>query len=68
MSQQNNGPRDFERSRLIDVTPGVVFDYISDMGNLPAYVPTVQHAEPQGEDRVNMEVSVHGHRVEERPT
>lgn len=60
MQQDTNAPRDFERSRLIRVMPDDVFDFISAINNLPAYLPVVKHAEPQGEDRVRLDVRVRG--------
>lgn len=60
MQPIDQAPREYERSRLIQVTPDAVFDYISDVNNLPTYLPTLQHAEPQGEDRVRLDVKVQG--------
>jgi len=62
MDAIDQSPREYERSRLIQVAPDAVFDYISDVGNLPSYLPTLRHAESQGEDRVRLDVEVQGHK------
>jgi hypothetical protein len=47
---------EYERSRWVQASPEDVFAFVSDAGNLPAFVPTVSAVEPQAEDRVR----VHG--------
>lgn len=43
---------DFEQSLSMQVPPDRVMDFVSDIRNLPRYVPTTQAAEAQSEDRV----------------
>jgi hypothetical protein len=49
---------EYEGSRLIALSPDEVFEFVSDVRTLPAYVPTVQSAEPQPEGRVRVEGSM----------
>lgn len=60
MQQDGSTTNDYERSRLIQVAPDAVFDFVSDVGNLPAYLPTMKRAELQGDGRVKIEVEVKG--------
>lgn len=47
---------------MIRVGADVMVEYISDIGNLSACLPTVKHAGSQGEDRVRLDVEVQGHK------
>jgi hypothetical protein len=47
---------EYERSRLVQASPDDVFAFVSDIGNLATFVPTVETAEPQAGGRVH----VHG--------
>ena len=38
-----------------------VFAFVSDIENLPKYLPTVHHAHPQGGERVEVEGEANGH-------
>ena len=38
-----------------------VFDFVSDIENLPKYLPTVHHAHPQTGERVEVEGAANGH-------
>ncbi len=38
-----------------------VFAFVSDIENLPKYLPTVQHAHPQSNERVEVEGKANGH-------
>jgi hypothetical protein len=51
---------EFERSRLINVAPGDVFAFVSDVDNLPTFIPTVQAIEPQLDDRVRIRGAIDG--------
>ncbi|HYE71836.1 MAG TPA: SRPBCC family protein [Blastocatellia bacterium] len=51
----------YQHSLRIEANPAQVFDYVSDVRNLPDYLPTVRHAEPQGNDRVEIEGNASGH-------
>ncbi|MEA2511026.1 MAG: hypothetical protein QOJ59_513 [Thermomicrobiales bacterium] len=46
---------DYEGSRLIELPPTDVFQFLSDVRSLPAYVPTVQSVRPLPEGRVHVE-------------
>ncbi|HWV23320.1 MAG TPA: SRPBCC family protein [Thermomicrobiales bacterium] len=63
MQAIDQSPRIYERSRLIQVGPDAVYDYVSDIRNLPNYLPTVRNASSEGEDRVRIDVDVQGHRA-----
>ncbi|WP_168582501.1 SRPBCC family protein [Gephyromycinifex aptenodytis] len=41
---------EFSKSIHVDVEPRRLFDYLSDVGNLPRYMPRLSHAEPAGDD------------------
>ena len=45
----------FEQSMTIHAAPDAIFDFVSDVSNLPKYLPTTKHAESQGSDRVVVE-------------
>lgn len=45
---------EYERSRRIYASEGDVFAFISNIGNLPNYLPTIQSAEWIAEDRVRL--------------
>lgn len=55
---------DHERSTTVDATPGQLFDYLSDVANLPHYFAAMVSAEPTGGDQVHTVAEVDGHRVE----
>lgn len=52
---------EYERSRVIGAAPEQVFEFLSDVRNLPQYLPTTHHAEPQGPDRVRVQGEARGH-------
>lgn len=60
MAQNYPQPKNYERSRLIQVDPDAVFDFVSRVNTLPDYVPTLRNVRPQGEGRVSIETKVHG--------
>ena len=45
----------------IDRPPAEVFAFLSDIRNMPRYLPTVQKVGPQGPDHVAVEGESHGH-------
>ena len=47
---------EYERSRMIGVSPDEVFAFVSDVENLPNILPTVDSMEPRAKDRIH----VHG--------
>ena len=52
---------DFEQSLRMEAPPDAVMAFVSDVRNLPAYVPTTKAAEPQGEGRVQVHGDAQGH-------
>ena len=55
---------DYERSTTVAAPPGVLFDYLSDVGNLPHYFAAMKSAEPGEGNEVHTVAEVDGHRVE----
>lgn len=55
---------DHERSTTVDAEPGVLFDYLSDVENLPHYFAAMRSAEPAGGDTVHTVADVEGREVE----
>ena len=45
---------EYERSRRVQAAEDDVFAFVSDIGNLRTFVPTVELAEPRGEGRVHV--------------
>jgi hypothetical protein len=52
---------EYERSRHIEAAPQDVFAFVSEIGNLATYVPTVTAAERQEDGRVRIHGTIHGH-------
>lgn len=52
---------EYEQSIMIDASADEVFDFVSNLSNLPKYLPTLHHAEPQGNDRVRVKGEVGPH-------
>lgn len=52
-----------EHSHAIDIAApaDAVFEFLSDVSNMPAYLPTTHHAEMTGKDRVRMKGEARGH-------
>ena len=46
--------QEFEKSKTINAEAGRVFDYLSDLNNLPEYLPTMRHAEYIESDRIRV--------------
>jgi uncharacterized protein YndB with AHSA1/START domain len=53
-----------ELAATINAPPDAVFQLVSDVRNLPRYLPTTRVAREQGEGRVRVEGEVGGHRYE----
>ena len=45
----------------VSASPDAVFQFVSDINNLPKYLPTVHHAHPQTGERVEVEGEANGH-------
>ena len=52
---------EYEQSLSVAAAPATVFAYVSDVGNLPKYLPTVTHAEAQSDEHVRVQGSAGGH-------
>ncbi|MCC6179498.1 MAG: SRPBCC family protein [Chloroflexi bacterium] len=55
---------EFEHSLAIQGTPETVFAFVSDVTNLPSYLPTLRHVEPHGPGRVHLHGEVSGRRYD----
>ena len=62
MSKDPKG--EYEETLLINAEAGQVFDFVSDIRNLPKYLPTTKDAQSQGEDRVRVQGEAQGHRYD----
>ena len=45
----------------VSASPDAVFRFVSDVNNLPKYLPTVHHAKPQAGERVSVDGEANGH-------
>ncbi len=52
---------EYEHSARVNAPAEAVFDFVSDIGNLPKYLPTTHHAESQGLGRVRVRGEAGGH-------
>ena len=52
---------EYEHTTTIQAAPDEVFRFVSDVRNLPKYLPTVQRATPDGRERVEVEGEANGH-------
>ena len=52
---------DYEHSLTIDASPDTVFAFVSDIQNLPKYLPTTHAAEAQLGERVRVQGEAGGH-------
>ncbi|MEF2277907.1 SRPBCC family protein [Deinococcus sp. YIM 134068] len=52
---------EYQGTRRIQATPDEVFAFVSDVRNLPKYLPTTKSAEPQDGERVEVEGEAQGH-------
>jgi len=51
----------FERAMAMEVDPDHVFDFVSDLRNLPQFLPTVHRAEKLDGERIRIQGVSHGH-------
>jgi hypothetical protein len=51
---------EYERSRRLEASPDDVFTFISDVSNLPVFVPTVTGVEPEAGDHVRIHGKIGG--------
>ena len=49
---------DYSRDKTVPVSRDVAYAFLSDVRNLPRYFPRMTEAEPQGDDRVEVEAVV----------
>lgn len=54
----------YEHSITINSNPKQIFKFVSEIANLPRYLPTVTHAAPQGSERVRVQGEAAGQRYE----
>lgn len=52
---------EFHRAIKIKAEPQAVFDFVSQIDNLPKYLPTVREAKPQSGERILVEGEAAGH-------
>ncbi len=55
---------EYESSLPVSASPDTVFDFVSDIRNLPRYLPTTHHAEAQGPNRVRVQGEAGGHKYD----
>jgi uncharacterized membrane protein len=51
----------FSGSKLVRVAPHDVYAFVSQIENLPSYLAMVTDAKDIGDDRIHMEIDLHGH-------
>lgn len=54
----------YEHTNTVYSDPKQVFDFVSNVDNLPRYLPTVTHAMPQGPERVRVQGQAAGHQYD----
>ncbi len=52
---------EYKASRTVNAPVDEVFEFVSDVKNLPKYLPTTKKAESDGKDRVRVQGSANGH-------
>ncbi len=55
---------EYKHSIHIPVQPQTIFDFVSDVRNLPQYLPTTREAQSQGGERVRVQGEAKGHRYD----
>ncbi len=53
---------EYEESLTMQAKADRIFAFVSDVGNLPKYLPTTKSAQSQGKDRVRVQGEAQGHR------
>lgn len=56
--------KEYEHTATIQSSPIQVFDFVSNVNNLPRYLPTVENAMPQGDERVRVQGKAGGHQYD----
>ncbi len=57
--------QDFEKSKTVNANPDKVFQYVSDLKNLPQYLPTLHRAEQTGGDRIHLQGEAAGKKYDD---
>lgn len=57
--------KEYEQTRRIQAAPNAVFAFVSDIENLPDYLPTVKNATLQKGERIRMQGEANGHRYDD---
>ena len=60
-SVTQEGTQEFEETTTVEAAPEQVYAFVSDVTNLPKYLPTTESAEPQQGERVQVQGEVKGH-------
>lgn len=55
---------EFTKTIDIDCPAQKIFEFVGEVSNLPRYLPTTKHAEPQGADRVRVQGEAKGHKYD----
>jgi hypothetical protein len=55
---------EYHHSQSVQASPDKVFSFVSDIKNLPKYLPTVRSATPQEGERIRIQGEVAGHRYD----
>lgn len=58
------GTQEFEQSTTVEASPERVYAFVSDVRNLPKYLPTTKSAEPQQGERVRVQGEAEGHKYD----
>jgi uncharacterized membrane protein len=56
---------EYQNSIVVAAHPDKVFDFVSDIGNLPQYLPTVHSATRVSEDRIRVQGEAGGHKYDD---
>lgn len=57
--------QEFERATTINASPDQVFAFVSDLNNLPQYLPTVQRVQPESGNRIRIQGQAPGENYNE---
>lgn len=55
---------EYEYTQTINASPDEVYAFVSNVENLPQYLPTTKSAQPQGEGRVRVQGEANGHQYD----
>lgn len=55
---------DYEKSMMMEVPAAQVFDFVTDVSNMPSYLPTTRNAQQQGAERVRVQGEAKGHQYD----